>query len=120
MSAPNSPDATSRPRWRNASKKAFIQGNCVLRAGRIDERWTAALGRIAIEGELRDHQHGSAGLSEPEIHFPVGIAEEPEPRDFLGHPVYLCRGICVSKPDEQAEASPDGTSHTPFDRDRRS
>ena len=101
-------------------EKAFIEWNGVLRACRIDERGTASLCRIAIQCELRDHQHRSPCLCKSKIHFPVSIAEEPEPGDLLGHPVYLRRRVSVSKPDEQAEASADCTSHAPFDRDRRS
>ena len=99
-------------------QESLIQRDGQLRTGRVDERWPPALAGIAVESELGNHQYGAADLVQPQIHLPAGVAEEPEPGHFLGHPIYLCRRVAVGEPDQQAEASADGAGNPAIDRDR--
>ena len=64
--------------------KFFVQGNRLLRFGRVGKAGTAFL-QVSIEGELGNHQKGAAHLVQAQVHLSVFIFKNAAVTDFFRH-----------------------------------
>jgi hypothetical protein len=101
------------PALPESGEEMLVQWNRDLRPGGIDERRTPPFCDISIEGELRDHQDVAVYLAESQVHFPVSVTEEPKACHFLGHPIYLRRGVPIGETNQQAVTPVDRTDRAP-------
>ena len=64
--------------------KFFVQGNRLLRFGRVGKAGTAFL-QVSIEGELGNHQKRTAHLVQAQVHLSVFIFKNAAVTDFFRH-----------------------------------
>ena len=115
--APNSPVSTVQPRSRSICDEGVVQrfGDRSGRGG--EEAGTSAGARVAVQSELRDHEHRATDVGEREIHLAGVIGEDAEPGDLVGHPDELRLGIGLREPDQQTVADTDLSDDASVDAD---
>ena len=84
--------------------ESLIERNGRLRSRRVDEARPPALRGVAVERELRDHEQLAADVGEREVHLVVGVREESEADDFVGHPRDTCFIVRMREADEKEKA----------------
>src|SRR5258707_923594 len=76
-----------------------ISSSCLRRA--------AAFSGVAVQRELRDHEHAAPLLREIAIHLAFVVPEQAQAEDLVGHPVQDCIRISGREPGEREESAPD-------------
>ena len=107
--APNSPVSTRSTALAQQRDEALVQRDRRLRARRVDEARPPALHRVAVERELRHDEQRAADVGEREVHLVLGVGEQAEPDDLVGHPGERGLAVVVREADEQQEAAVDAT-----------
>ena len=79
----------------------------VLGRGGLDPARAAALGRVAVERELADHEHRSADVDDRAVHHAVVVVEDPQAGDLVGEPIGDADRVGVGDADEHAQAGAD-------------
>ena len=107
--APNSPVSTRDAALAQQRDEALVERDRHLRARRVDEARPASLHRVAVERELRDDEQRAVHVGEGEVHLVVGVGEEAEADDLVGHPDERGLAVGVREADEQEKAALDAT-----------
>jgi len=79
----------------------------VFGTGGFDEGRTAALARIAVQGELGHHQSLTAHVQEGTVHFALFVFKDAQMGYFSGQVLGLGVGIRVGDADQQQKAGAD-------------
>src|SRR3989475_345405 len=83
--------------------KAVVERNRNIGWRRVDETGTPALLHVAVQGELRHHQHGPVYVRECKVHLALGVPEHAQAEQLVRHPgerVGRVRG-CEPREDEK-------------------
>ena len=90
----------------------------MLRARCLDEARPPSLFGVAVERELRHDENRTGDVREREIHLLLGVAEDAQPHDFVGHPRQLFFGVAMREAREQyqplVDVADDAPIHTDF------
>src|SRR5205814_8394342 len=66
--------------------ESFVERNSRFGTSGVDEARPPPLGGITVKRELRDDQQLTADVSEREVHFVLGVREQPQTDDLVRHP----------------------------------
>src|SRR5215216_3645191 len=72
------PGAEDSPLRSQRCADALVERLGFLGRGRVHEARAVALPDVAVEGELADAQDVAPGVTEREVHLPLGVLEDPK------------------------------------------
>src|SRR5207249_5171615 len=96
-------------------EEAVVQGDRDLGRRGVHEARPPPLARIAIQSELGHHQHRPADVREPEIHPSLGVGEDAQAEDLVGHPDERRFGVAGREASQHDEPHPDLPGRAPSD-----
>jgi len=82
----------------------FVTGLAFLGRRGFREGRPSPFPAIPVERELRDHEHGSAYITQRAVEFSLGIFENAQRGDLLGHPGHI--GVRILPGDTEENAHP--------------
>ena len=71
----------------------------------------AALGAVAQQGELGDHQHAAAGFRQGPVHLALVILEDAQVNDLVGQPVGINFGVAIGHAQQDHQPGADFAHH---------
>ena len=114
MSVRKRPVATVAPSSREPGDDGVDERLGLLGASGGQPRRPAALGGVAVEGELRDHEQRRARVGGRHVHHAVGVVEDPQVPELVGQLGGGGRVVVVRDADEHAQPGPiDPTTSSP-------
>lgn len=78
-----------------------------LRGSSIGETGTPTLASVAVEGELRDHQHAATHIGQGQVHLAGIIFEDPQVGDLTRQDERLFLSIAVRHSQQHQKSTPD-------------